>query len=109
MKKSKLSKKPVLTKHGLIPPALSLLSHVLIPPAPFSAVAKKGEQILDKISTNFTSQRRGFILLYYSTFPLFASAERGIKGVSTCHKAERGKPKCSEGKGESNLGWFILI
>jgi len=38
--------------------------HVLIPPTPFSAVAKKG----------VTNE------LYYKTFPLFARAERGTQG-----------------------------
>jgi len=38
--------------------------HVLIPPYPFSAVAKKGVTIE----------------LHYKTFPLFARAERGTQG-----------------------------
>jgi hypothetical protein len=59
-------------------------THVLIPPTPFSAIAKKGEKILHKINPISTYLIGRAILLYYSTFPLFATAERGIKGVSTC-------------------------
>jgi len=43
------------------------MEHVLIPPAPFSGKPKKGVQDSDRIG-----------------FPLFALAERGIKGVSAC-------------------------
>ena len=49
-----------------MPPGLPLclVFHVLIPPSPFSAVAKKGVTIE----------------LHYKTFPLFARAERGTQG-----------------------------
>ena len=45
-------------------PLFCFVFHVLIPPAPFSAVAKKGVTIE----------------LHYRIFPLFARAERGTQG-----------------------------